>query len=227
MVLLKNYKSLRLIGIAENTIKMLQGQLTSDIYEVTETYSQLTAMCDEKGYVIADMFASKQNNDFLLTLHSSKVEKVAKELEKYLPFYKIKCEIDSKPVVGVVKNIVDRHCYFKNKQISFGLNFTDSSTGHGVDEREWKIMHWQQGIYFLQDFIDQNQRPQDVGFEEKRISFSKGCYRGQEIVARMHYLNKKKTQINLVSSLQQSKVKNNLTAPILYDDRFWYLQKTT
>ena len=226
MTLLENYKSLRLIGNAENIQQMLQGQLTSDIYEVTESYSQLSAMCDEKGFVIADMFVSKEREDCLLTLHESLVDTVSTELERYLPFYKVSCEIDSRLVIGIIKDNIDKHCYFKNKQKSFGLEFLSTAPSDIKSVQEWKLLHWQQGIYFLQDFIKQGLRPQEIGFEENRISFSKGCYRGQEIIARMHYLNKKKIPTSLMSSEEKPEDKNILSEIILHENLYWFLQKS-
>lgn len=226
MTLLENYKSLRLIGNAENIQQMLQGQLTSDIYEVTESYSQLSAMCDEKGFVIADMFVSKEREDCLLTLHESLVDTVSTELERYLPFYKVSCEIDSRLVIGIIKDNIDKHCYFKNKQKSFGLEFLSTAPSDIKSVQEWKLLHWQQGIYFLQDFIKQGLRPQEIGFEENRISFSKGCYRGQEIIARMHYLNKKKMPTSLMSSEEKPEDKNILSEIILHENLYWFLQKS-
>jgi folate-binding protein YgfZ len=226
MTLLENYKSLRLIGNAENIQQMLQGQLTSDIYEVTESYSQLSAMCDEKGFVIADMFVSKEREDCLLTLHESLVDTVSTELERYLPFYKVSCEIDSRLVIGIIKDNIDKHCYFKNKQKSFGLEFLSTAPSDIKSVQEWRLLHWQQGIYFLQDFIKQGLRPQEIGFEENRISFSKGCYRGQEIIARMHYLNKKKMPTSLMSSEEKPEDKNILSEIILHENLYWFLQKS-
>ena len=175
MTLLENYKSLRLIGNAENIQQMLQGQLTSDIYEVTESYSQLSAMCDEKGFVIADMFVSKEREDYLLTLHESLVDNVSAELERYLPFYKVSSEIDSRLVIGIIKDRIDKHRYFKNNQKSFGLKFLSTISSDIKSFKEWRLLHWQQGIYFLQDFIKQGLRPQEIGFEENRISFQRGA----------------------------------------------------
>lgn len=226
MTLLENYKSLRLLGNAENILQMLQGQLTSDIHEVTESYSQLSAMCDEKGFVIADIFVSKDREDYLLTLHESLVDTVCSELERYLPFYKVSCEIDSCLVVGIIKDHIEKHCYFKNKQKSFGLEFLSTAPSDIKSLQEWRLLHWQQGIYFLQDFIKQGLRPQEIGFEENRISFSKGCYRGQEIIARMHYLNKKKIPTNLISSEEKPEEKNILSEIILHDNLYWFLQKS-
>ena len=226
MTLLENYKTLRLIGDEENTLQMLQGQLTSDIYEVTESYSQLSAMCDEKGLVMADMFVSKEKKDYLLTLHESLFDTVCSELERYLPFYNVSCEIDSRLVVGIVKDPINKHCYFKTKQANFGLEFLSTVSSDIKSVNEWRLLHWQQGIYFLQDFIKNGLRPQEIGFEENRISFSKGCYRGQEIIARMHYLNKKKVPIILLSSVEKPEDKNILSEIIFHEHLYWFLQKS-
>jgi folate-binding protein YgfZ len=226
MTLLENYKSLRLLGNAENILQMLQGQLTSDIHEVTESDSQLSAMCDEKGFVIADMFVSKEKEDYLLTLHESIVGTVCSELERYLPFYKVSCEIDSRLVMGIIKDRIDKHCYFKNQQKSFGLEFLSTAPLDITSVQEWRLLHWQQGIYFFEDFTKKGLRPQEIGFEENRISFSKGCYRGQEIIARMHYLNKKKITISLVSSEEKPEDKNILSEIIFHENLYWFLHKS-
>ena len=31
-------------------------------------------------------------------------------------------------------------------------------------------------------------RPLELNYDKLRVSFTKGCFRGQEIIARMHYL---------------------------------------
>jgi folate-binding protein YgfZ len=110
--------------------------------------------------------------------------------------------------------------------MSFGLEFLSTVSSDIKSVKEWRLLHWQQGIYFLQDFIKQGLRPQEIGFEENRISFSKGCYRGQEIIARMHYLNKKKIPTSLMSSEEKPEDKNILSEIILHEDLYWFLQKS-
>ena len=169
---------------------------------------------------------SKENEDYLITLPESLVNSVRSELERYLPFYKVSCEIDSRLVVGIIKDHIDKHCYFETKQASFGLEFLTTVSSDINKLNEWRLLHWQQGIYFLQDFKRKRLRPQEIGFEENRISFSKGCYRGQEIIARMHYLSKKKTSLNLLSSKDKPEDKNILSEIIFHQNLYWFLQKT-
>ena len=44
------------------------------------------------------------------------------------------------------------------------------------------------GILFLNKEDSGKYRPLEINFDNLRVSFEKGCYRGQEIVARMKYL---------------------------------------
>ena len=222
--LLENYKSLRLIGDEKNVIQLLQGQLTSDINEVTEKNSQLSAMCNEKGFLIADMFVSKHESEFLLTLNDSKIEEVIQELAKYLPFYKLNFEIDNRFVTGSINNHGGNHCYFKSDKHSFNLVFCMDEINLDNYISPWKLAHWEEGIYFLEDFLIQKTRPQEVGFDKNRVSFTKGCYRGQEIVARMHYLSKKKNQIKLSQASEEIKSDKILTNQIKHNNLFWFLE---
>jgi folate-binding protein YgfZ len=48
-------------------------------------------------------------------------------------------------------------------------------------------------------------RPHELGQQNTRVSFSKGCFKGQEIIARMEYLGKLKKETRLIahSTLQE------------------------
>ena len=50
------------IGDDGKVNEFLQGQLTSDINSLNEKESQLSSICDHKGYVVADFIVSKLNN---------------------------------------------------------------------------------------------------------------------------------------------------------------------
>jgi folate-binding protein YgfZ len=53
---------------------------------------------------------------------------------------------------------------------------------------EWRIANKVLLNYeFTQDDINKY-RPNELNYDKTRVSFTKGCFRGQEIVARVHYL---------------------------------------
>ena len=56
-----------------------------------------------------------------------------------------------------------------------------------VSDEAWNIWRIERGIsLFGTDFSDEN-LPQETDFVPERVSFAKGCYTGQETVARIHY----------------------------------------
>lgn len=63
----------------------------------------------------------------------------------------------------------------------------------------WKILDQIQGLYRLQVSDSGLYTPQELNYDQSgHISFTKGCYTGQEIVARMHYRGKAKKRLYLL-----------------------------
>ena len=49
-------------------------------------------------------------------------------------------------------------------------------------------------------------RPHELGQQNTRVSFSKGCFKGQEIIARMEYLGKLKKETRLIIHSNRNEV---------------------
>ena len=49
-------------------------------------------------------------------------------------------------------------------------------------------------------------RPHEIGQHINRVSFNKGCFKGQEIIARMEYLGKLKKETRLIVHSNQKEV---------------------
>ena len=58
-------------------------------------------------------------------------------------------------------------------------------------------------------------RPAEIKYDKTRISFKKGCFRGQEIIARMKYLGKEKTSMRLVLTTNALKIENKKITNLL------------
>ena len=66
---------------------------------------------------------------------------------------------------------------------------------------KWKISELQQGITWLNLKNSGQFLPQMLGFDQLgAVNFRKGCYPGQEIVARIHYLGKVKRHPRILST---------------------------
>ena len=53
-------------------------------------------------------------------------------------------------------------------------------------------------------------RPLEIFYDQLRVSFDKGCYRGQEIVARMKYLGVDRRSFSTVISEESYEINSNM-----------------
>ena len=62
---------------------------------------------------------------------------------------------------------------------------------------------------FLFNYQDSGKyRPHDVGMNKSHVSFLKGCFRGQEVIARTEHLSKKKKEILCIKTEDESTIKS-------------------
>ncbi len=63
----------------------------------------------------------------------------------------------------------------------------EAEGGRSISPETWEVMRIELGIpRYGVDFGMEN-LPQETGLTERMVSFEKGCYTGQEVVARIHY----------------------------------------
>lgn len=71
---------------------------------------------------------------------------------------------------------------------------------HGLDlptasAEAWELWRIESGIPLYGRDVTQENLPQETGLVPERVSFEKGCYTGQEVVARIHYRGKVNRQL--------------------------------
>ena len=143
----------------KDSIDFLQGQISTDVSKQEIEQIDRSAICNLKGRVIASFSCKKISNDqFHLITHQSVMKKLMDTLKKYAVFSKV------------------------------SINECDDDMGDYVDDEAWKnsiIDNFDPEIY-----SDNSEKytPQELGYDKNgRIDFKKGCFTGQEIIARMHY----------------------------------------
>jgi folate-binding protein YgfZ len=81
---------------------------------------------------------------------------------------------------------------------------SESNLSEGSKE-DWHLLDQRQGLYRLQAGDSGLFTPQELNYDQSgHISFTKGCYTGQEIVARMHYRGKAKKRLYLLKLVAES-----------------------
>ena len=184
-----NWVVIEIDGKKEKIDEFLQGQLTSDIHMIKNNGFQLSSICDHKGFVICDFIIHVDANIYKVVINKELADIFIKELTPFAKFYSVTFNLNDQKVVGYVTN--DKSLfYWHNKKYCLGLEIHDKdfAEASSINENEWILAHKIAKILFLDIESVKKYRPLEINFDNLRVSFDKGCYRGQEIVARMKYL---------------------------------------
>ena len=179
--------------------QVLQGQTTRNFATAEIQTPLMGAFCDMKGRVLTDFLALiTDDSRVMMRVHSSVADKLLEHLKKYLMFSKSDAIVTNFEVRGFTRaaeatgNLASKpNCVDRKDGLIESWTTTASEIPEGVqplDSREWgheltkvgdaQIVADTWGAYL----------PQDLNYDLRGlIDFDKGCYTGQEIVARLHY----------------------------------------
>ena len=148
-----------------DSAEFLQGQITNDINFVSDNKILTSAICNVKGRVLAVFRILSSSSGFLIFVNKSVAEKFKTHLEKYAVFFKTKIEFIDKAIDGI----------------------------EIISESDWKLNCIERGFVEITESISEVFTPHELNYQNLGlINFEKGCFTGQEVIARMHYRGKLK-----------------------------------
>ncbi len=207
-----------------DTEKFLQGQCTCDISQAEEGKLLIGAHCNAKGRMLFTFTAAKIGDDeYGLRVRSCTLQSSLEALQKYSVFSKVSLSISTLiPTAILGKNldqlkplpssqaghsnlqdelILCRHelCFLEvwaspERTAALTDNLKDCTTPGQASELDAHLI--EQGIADVTAVTSGLFVPQALNYELiNGVSFTKGCYTGQEIVARMQYKGKLKKHV--------------------------------
>ena len=222
---LSQYATLRVSGVDAQSF--LQNLLSNDIREVTPTQAQWSSFNTAKGRILATFLIWRDADDYLLQLPASLAGVMCKKLSMYVLRAKVRITPDENislglsgsgaakllqrievPAQPLAVSIVDKLTVIRLGEMRFQLSTTPehapalwqtlTSEAKPVGSPCWDWLTVRAGITVIlpqtqEQFVPQMANLDLIG----AINFKKGCYPGQEIVARMHYLGKLKRRMYL------------------------------
>lgn len=148
-----------------DSAEFLQGQITNDVNLASSEKMLGSAICNVKGRVLAVFKILKVDADFHIFLNKSVAEKFKSHLEKYSVFYKTKIK-------------------FINQS---------SENIEIISESDFRFICIEEGFVDINESISEFFTPHELNYQNLGlINFEKGCFTGQEVIARMHYRGKLK-----------------------------------
>lgn len=204
-----------------DALTFLQGQMTCDVREVTPTEFRLGAWCSAKGRVQTSFWLAQAWDHYLLVMDSSLLESIQSALKKYILFSKasmtVRTDLISLGWVGKADELfkqLELSAPESNQSVSNENSCVMNVGGRyliltlqeqaeklwqlGVKKlgsNSWKLLDIRAGIPHIELTTKDLFLPQNLNFDLiDGVNFKKGCYIGQEIVARLHWKGQAKNR---------------------------------
>jgi len=205
------------IGVeGDDAVSFLQSQLSNDIAGMAESQLRMAALCTAKGRMLGSFFMLRQAKQVFLICRKETVPALVKRLSMFV--LRSKCKVrdctneyqlayladsalaapmrvqwtESSDTNKATASLRALNGVIPGFQLIAG---TDGATNPEADDA-FEFALQQLGIAYVSQATVEMFIPQAVNFDlVGGVSFSKGCYPGQEIVARSHYLGKVKRRV--------------------------------
>jgi folate-binding protein YgfZ len=186
----------------------LHAQLSADISGLQPSGSTFACYCNPKGKVIALLLVCRldspdsdpESGRYLVAGASMLMSSTLKRLGMYVLRSKVTIGPDTANTIYGSERDNAGELFSPVASVPFGRYLVSNpdaveSAGSGP----WKLSEIRHGVCWLDENTSERFLPQMLGFESiGALSFSKGCYPGQEIVARARYLGTIKRRSMLI-----------------------------
>ena len=161
--------------------KFLQGQVTLHVERLEENQTRYTAICDLKGRIHFGLWLTKLNAEsFEIVTTADQAEEFAKHIKKFGAFSKMKLE-----EVGAVFPTLTEN--------------TTTFASEATDISAWEIQAIQAGQAYIDQAIEHVFQPQELRLHQREgVHYDKGCYLGQEVIARLWFKAKPKAWLHAI-----------------------------
>ena len=154
----------------------LQSQLSADILALQPGDSGLACYCTPKGQVLGLLLVGRRQDSYLLAANAVLLPGILRRLRMYVMRSKV-----------LIEEADDLHVEGRPGPL---YDFVENSDAAG-NSPGWRAMELKSGVTWLNEGSSEKFIPQMLGLDQiGAVSFKKGCYPGQEIVARARYLGK-------------------------------------
>ena len=212
-------------AVGEDAVSFLQGQLTQDVALLDMTQARLAAFCNAKGRMQASFVLFKRSpEEVLLMCSRDLLAATLKRLSMFVMRAKAKLSDASDDFLlygltgTAIENIADsaQPAWTKVDIDKANLVFLYPGAGQAramwcaptgalapegkpIDLNTWNWLEVQSGIAMISQPVFESFVPQMLNYESVGgVNFKKGCYPGQEIVARSQFRGTLKRRAYLV-----------------------------
>ncbi|MGF1910578.1 tRNA-modifying protein YgfZ [Vibrio kasasachensis] len=222
--------------VGDDTKSYLQGQVTCDVVQLDKSGSTFGAHCDAKGKVWSVFRLFHHNDGYALFEPKSLIEKQMAEIKKYAIFAKVEITQSNDALLGLfgeqAETTIDNMSEERGdvRQISGGTavkidqkrwlllldegtaaSLVKQTTAKKVEESLWRRFDIEAALPILEQNDQCEHIPQAINLHALNgISFKKGCYTGQETVARAKYRGINKRAMFIIKGQADNEIGDNV-----------------
>lgn len=159
---------------------------------------------------MADFIIHKSNN-YKVIIASKLSDIFIHELSPFAKFFGVSFEIDKQYIYGHITKEKQPPSYITNElfSLSIELDKKKKTLEEELEYKDWIFANKISSNFNLNETDIGIYRPLELNYDKLRVAFDKGCFRGQEIIARMKYLGVDRRKfINIISQEKISESKN-------------------
>jgi len=167
-----------------DAVAYLQSMVTNDVEAVEPGGGTYALLLTPKARVIADLEVFRVDGDLVLACPPQAVDDVVETLVRAR--FRKKVAFDPAEYALVWGDADDA---LAERQTPAGVErlLATAPASGAAAEADWELARIEAGMPRFGHEFDASSMPAEAGLETRAISFTKGCYPGQEPVARLHY----------------------------------------
>jgi tRNA-modifying protein YgfZ len=177
----------------------LQAQFSNDISKLDRKSIQLNAYCQHQGKILALFWVMRYEDFFFLSCPCELVEDINIRLQMFVIMSDVKIENYTSKFsqIGLINETIS-NSFFINEKLSVLVTESydlDSFKFNSLEEWKKLLIDAKIPEIFLKTSGKLVPQMLNLDIDEIGVNFSKGCYPGQEVVARLHYLGSAKRRL--------------------------------
>ena len=177
----------------------LQGQLSNDIASLEANKIQINSYCQHQGKIISLLWVFIHDGVLFFSCPTNLVEIVISKFN----IFKLMSDVTFNDCSEIYKlygtdENYDKNCFTLKNSLKVIISDTDIEKASN-SLSHWELLNINERLPEVDKSTSERFVPQNLNLDQDGlgVSFTKGCYPGQEVVARMHYLGKPKRRMFL------------------------------
>ncbi|MFM9874579.1 MAG: YgfZ/GcvT domain-containing protein [Fimbriimonadaceae bacterium] len=178
----------------------LQGQISQDMRELSESHSIIGCLCNPKGHIQTILHLYQTGSELItITPHP---EILLHRIEEFVIMEDVSASLIQEPVSSIQGATATGH-FARNRYGHGGFDTIEISNQSHIPTVQSDALEIAAGIPRFGIEIGNKTLPPELGpaFEQTTISYTKGCYVGQEVIHRIHSRgHTNKTWVGLIAN---------------------------